>query len=251
MTTIELDRPPAPQAPSPGAWWFRVDLAARAVLLLVFGVLALSLLPAHLAASRPVAQFSADLKAGRVTSIDYVLTSRSLRWSDGGIRWYAADLSRERPALGPSPDGMGTVTDQVEGNDPQNNADAAWITQAIDAAGSRQHFGILDSSEGSWSSQIAWAGLSTAAGVAVILSFFLMLGRDRRRYGTRWAWFWVFAGTGGALGPVLYLLLEPAPLWRRTGSTLPAKPMLSGGQGLAVALVLKGCLAVALGQHPW
>ena len=145
---------------------------------------------------------------------------------------------------------MGTVTEQVEGNDPQNDADAAWIAQAIDAAGSRQHFGIIDSSAGSWSSQIPWVGVPTAASIAVILSFFLMLGRDRRRYGTRWAWFWVFAATSGTLGPVLYLLLEPAPLWRRTGSTLPARPRLSGGQGLAVALVLKGCLVVAVGQLP-
>ena len=245
MTTIELDRP-APQAPA--QLFAGIDLAVRACLLLVISLSLLSLLPIHLATSRPAEQFLLDLKADKITSIQYVLKGRSLRWSDGGIRWFAADLSRGRPALGPSPDGMGKVTEQVEGDNPDNNADAAWLTQAIDAAGSHQRFGLLDSSAGSWLSQVSWPGLSTGAGIAAILSFFLMLGRDQRRFGNRWAWFWVFTIAGGEVGPVLYLLIEPRLLWRRRMSAMPAKPMLAGGRGLVVALVLKGCLAF-LGRH--
>jgi hypothetical protein len=242
MTTIQLDRP-APQAPAQRSWWDKADLVARIVLLAAIGLTLLSLLPVHLAAGRPAAQFSIDLKAGKVSSIDYVLKSRSLRWSDGGLRWYAADLGLGKPALGPSPDGMGAVTDQVEGNNPDNNADATWIGQAIDAAGSRQQFGLIDSSAGSWASQVPWSGFSTAAGIAVILSFFLMLGRDRRRFGTRWAWFWMFALVGWGIGPALYLLLEPAPLWFRRSRPMPIKPAFAGGAALVVALGLKAVLA--------
>jgi hypothetical protein len=247
MTTIQLDRP-APQAPVQRSWWDKADLAARMLLVVVIGLSWLSLLPVHLAAARPTEQFLIDLKADKVTSIDYVLKTRSLRWYDGGLRWYAADLSHDRPALGPSPDGMGTVTEQVEGDNPDNNADAAWLMEAIDAAGSHQHFGLIDSSQGSWASQAPWSGLSTAAGIATILSFFLMLGRDRRRFGTRWAWFWVFAVNPWAVAPALFLLLEPAPLWFRKSRGMPLRPTFSGGQALVIALVLKGCLAY-LGGH--
>ncbi|MDX6226621.1 MAG: hypothetical protein QOI76_11, partial [Frankiales bacterium] len=228
MTTIQLDRP-APQAPADRSWWVKADLAARIVLLAVIGLGWLSMLPVHLAASRPATQFTTDLGSHKVTSIRYDQKTRSLRWHDGGIRWYAADLKLGRPAVGPSPDGLGVSTSQVEGDNTDNAADRAWLTRAVDAAGLRRRLDLVDSSDmGAWVSPVPWRGLPLAAGIAAILSFFLMLGRDRRRFGTRWAWLWMFALVGWGIAPALSLLLEPAPLWLRKARPMPVKPAFTG-----------------------
>jgi hypothetical protein len=241
MATIQLDRP-APQAPSQRSW-AAVDLVVRWALLAVIGLSWLSVLPVHLAASRPATQFTTDLGSHKVTSIRYDQKTRSLRWADGGIRWYAADLKLGRPAVGPSPDGTDTSTYQVEGDHPDNAADRAWLSRAIDAAGLGRRLDLVDWSDpGSSVSPVPWRGLPMAAGIATILSFFLMLGRDRLRFGNRWAWFWVFAATGWAVGPVLSLLLEPAPLWHRKARPMPPRPALMGGVGLLVALLLKAAI---------
>jgi hypothetical protein len=243
MTTIQLDRP-APQAPIHRSRWDKADLAARILLLAVIGLGWLSIVPAHLAASRPATQFTTDLKAGKVTSVEYVRHTRSLRWADGGIRWYAADLSLGRPPVGPSPDQMssdGLVP--REGDTTANVGDRKWAFEAIDAAGQRLRLDVTDAGDNSWASSVPWRGLPLAASIAAILSFFLMLGRDWRRFGARSAWFWIFALVGWGIAPALVLLLEPTPLWRRTMSAFAAKPLLAGGRGFVVALVLKGCLA--------
>jgi hypothetical protein len=135
------------------------------------------------------------------------------------------------------------VTAGDQGDDPENNADAVWLLRAIDAAGSRQNYRVVGSSDHApWATLEPRYGFATAAGIATILSFFLMLGRDQRRFGNRWAWFWVFVTTGWAVGPPLFLLLEPAPLWHRRARPMPARPALIGGAGLLVALVLMAVL---------
>ena len=244
MATITLDRP-TPQAPAQR--FAGIDLAVRATLLLVISLSWLSLLPIHLAASRPAEQLVIDLKADKVASIQYAPKTRTLKWSDGGIRWYAADLTLGRPDAGPSAETFSSGGNEVEGDSSANVADRNWVNSAIDAAGLRRRLDLDDSSDRSWASPVPWHGLPLAAGLAVILSFFLMLGRDRRSVGNRWAWFWVFT-MASAVGPALFLLLEPTPPWRRLVSLLPSKRSLSGGQGFLVALVLKGCLAY-LGRH--
>jgi hypothetical protein len=243
MTTIQLDRP-APQAPIHRSRWDKADLAARILLLAVIGLGWLSIVPAHLAASRPATQFTTDLKAGKVTSVEYVRHTRSLRWADGGIRWYAADLSLGRPPVGPSPDQMssdGLVP--REGDTAANVGDRKWGFEAIDAAGQRLRLDVADAGDNSWASTVPWRGLPLAASIAAILSFFLMLGRDWRRFGTRWAWFWIFALVGWGIAPALSLLLEPAPLWFRKSRPMPVKPAFTGLAALVAAVGLKAALA--------
>ncbi|MDX6255140.1 MAG: hypothetical protein QOJ11_1474 [Frankiales bacterium] len=204
----------------------------------------LSVVPAHLAASRPATQFVTDLGSDKVTSIRYDQKTRSLRWHDGGIRWYAADLKLGRPPIGGSPAGLSLGGSQIEGDSLDNEADRNWLNTALDANGLLRRLDLVDwSGDEAWVSPAPWRGLPLVAGIAAILSFFLMLGRDQRRFGTRWAWFWMFALVGWGIAPALVLLLEPTPLWRRTMSAFPAKPLLAGGRGFVVALVLKGCLA--------
>ncbi|WP_019203302.1 hypothetical protein [Tsukamurella sp. 1534] len=56
----------------------------------------------------------------------------------------------------------------------------------------------------------AWFG--TLLGLTWLATFLAMLS-SRPRWGNRWAWFWMFVI--GQVGVLLYLLVEPAPLWRR------------------------------------
>ena len=96
-----------------------------------------------------------------------------------------------------------------------------------------------------WVNELPWHGLSAAAGGAVLAGFLLMLINGGGRFGNRWAWFWVMTFTSG-LGVVLFLLLEPSPLWQRghRQQPLPPRPVLLGGLGFLVAVLLKPALGV-------
>ncbi|WP_062345869.1 hypothetical protein [Herbidospora yilanensis] len=74
---------------------------------------------------------------------------------------------------------------------------------------------------------------------AWIVTFAVMLG-SRPRLGNRWAWFWLF--TVGEIGALLFLVLEPRPLWRGPGEKpgegpVHAKP-ISGGTGCLYSILL-------------
>lgn len=98
----------------------------------------------------------------------------------------------------------------------------------------------------------AW--MSTLLGLTWLAVFLVMLG-SRPTYATRWAWFWMFVV--GQLGALVYLLLEPAPLWRRAtvaeeaeDSAVPVAPRTrwNGLQGFAGSiLLLVGGAAAAAG----
>ncbi|MFG1827745.1 hypothetical protein ACGFIJ_35160 [Microbispora bryophytorum] len=63
-----------------------------------------------------------------------------------------------------------------------------------------------------------------------------MIGTDRPRLGNRWAWFWLF--TVGEVGAMLFLLLEPRPLWRGLEPQNPVRNRMGGGGGCVLALCL-------------
>ncbi|MEV7908302.1 hypothetical protein, partial [Streptomyces anulatus] len=69
---------------------------------------------------------------------------------------------------------------------------------------------------------------------AELLAWLLMLTRGENRYASRWAWLWMFL-VGGSL---LYVLLEPYPLWRGPYEVLPARARLDGTQGFALAVAI-------------
>ncbi|MGW5681451.1 hypothetical protein [Nonomuraea sp. NPDC003754] len=51
------------------------------------------------------------------------------------------------------------------------------------------------------------------------VTLLVMLARSRPRYATRWGWFWLF--TVGGVGALLYLVMEPQPIWRALDDPLP------------------------------
>lgn len=63
--------------------------------------------------------------------------------------------------------------------------------------------------------------LETLVVLTWLASFVAMIA-SRPRWGNRWAWFWMFVV--GEIGVLLYLLVEPEPLWRRA-SEPPADPV--------------------------
>ncbi|TWS20158.1 hypothetical protein FK529_08525 [Tsukamurella asaccharolytica] len=86
------------------------------------------------------------------------------------------------------------------------------------------------------------------------LAVFLAMLISPPTYGTRWAWFWMFVI--GQVGALLYLVLEPTPLWRRdpaAGGIEPVDPLpprrdrWNGLQGVAwsILLLLGGGMAAA------
>ncbi|MEU4535580.1 hypothetical protein AB0G15_12010 [Streptosporangium sp. NPDC023825] len=75
-----------------------------------------------------------------------------------------------------------------------------------------------------------------------ILAFLIMLG-STPRLGNRWAWLWLF--TVGQTGALLFLLLEPRPLWFAAGRRPAPRERLSGGWGFLAAIGL-GLLSYGL-----
>ncbi|WP_440070617.1 hypothetical protein [Streptosporangium sp. OZ121] len=75
-----------------------------------------------------------------------------------------------------------------------------------------------------------------------ILAFLIMLG-STPRLGNRWAWLWLF--TVGQTGALLFLLLEPRPLWFAAGRRPAPRERLSGGWGFLTAIGL-GLLSFGL-----
>ncbi|CAM3208453.1 hypothetical protein [Tsukamurella hominis] len=96
--------------------------------------------------------------------------------------------------------------------------------------------------------------VTTVIGLTMLATLVAMLA-SRPVYGTRWAWFWMIVI--GQVGALLYLVLEPAPLWRgRSGAAAAADaPEAEGapaprsrwnglqGFGWSVLLLLAGAMA--------
>ncbi len=75
-----------------------------------------------------------------------------------------------------------------------------------------------------------------------ILALLIMLG-STPRLGNRWAWLWLL--TVGQVGALLFLLLEPRPLWFAAGRRPAPRGRLSGGWGFLAAIGL-GLLSYGL-----
>ena len=243
MSVIDAPRT-APAAPAPRSfahWW---DLGVRVVLLAVLLASLVAVLPSLRPDAGTTGRFLADLRAGDVTSVRYESNKVDVLWSDGWDRWYHADLESPLPVLGRSPDGMTPETDGSTSGTAES-----WVRMALDVTGRNSiDYQVLSGSDQlAWKALVPWHRLSAAAGIAVFAAFVLLLYKGGQRFGNRWAWFWLFAIGGGAVGAVLYLAMEPSPAWRRTPypRPLPERPALLGGAGFVVALVLKSAIGFA------
>jgi hypothetical protein len=179
--------------------------------------------PAH----RQQADLVADLDAGRVTHLEFRSVDQQVRWVDGWWRW-------RETALESAPDNSDGSTTLPSAQ----SAAAAWLTGRVDASGHPVVVEFHDGQDSGWWVNLVVPGpLKAATGVAWLATLLIMLGRRRHRYANRWAWFWLF--TVGQLGALLYLVLEPQPLWR-PGSwpTRPARSITRGGKGFAWAIGL-------------
>jgi hypothetical protein len=223
----------------PGDWW---STGVRVLLLLMLAVGAATAVASLRPAERHEADLIADLSAGRVTYLEYEGSDRRVRWMDGWWRW------RQTKLLSWNANGAGgSSADQ-----PQGDAALEWLNRQIDASGHPVGLRFREVREpGWWLNRVEWGPLRTATLAAWVVTFLLMLGRSRHRYANRWAWFWLF--TFGQAGALLYLVLEPQPIWRpRSWPPRTGRAPVRGGTGLiwsillsiAVGLVVAGILAL-------
>jgi|GEM_PF-2437058 len=72
--------------------------------------------------------------------------------------------------------------------------------------------------------------------LATVGTLLLLAGGDQPRFATKWAWFWL-----GAVTPlwIVFLLLEPLPLWATRPQPAPARPLTGGWAFLLVVALAK------------
>lgn len=72
------------------------------------------------------------------------------------------------------------------------------------------------------------------AGIAALSALLLLIGGPQPRLATKWAWFWLMFHVPPAL--LLFVVLEPVPVWQRTPQ-LPRPKRLTGGRAFLLGLV--------------
>jgi hypothetical protein len=210
-----------------GDWW---SALFRLVLLLVLLAGALSVAASVNPPHRPESDLTRDIAAGRVTYLDYDEHLQEVRWVTGRWHWHETTL----------------VTWDTGGDQSSSTGDPAltWLYEQIDGSG---HFVSVRTHTGHesswWPSKVVWDPLEIATVAAWIGTFLLMLGTTRHRYANRWAWFWLF--TLGQAGALLYLVLEPQPIWRPRSWPPRGKPPIGGGTGFLWAILLPCAAGVA------
>ena len=193
--------------------------SAEAALRLVLAVL-FAIVPLLLAAApedRPVSELFVALSRGQVIAVQTPpadqIGAHTVRWSTGTWQDYdsVVRVSEEDPQLllraartSPREVRLSSTPDDV---DP-------WVTGEL---------------------HVNWPGVALLAGLFVFVPLFF-LGREPA-HATRWAWFWLSCTLPVSL--VVYLLIEPLPLWRRHG-VVTGRPRLTGGWALLAGLVIAG-----------
>ncbi|MEU8382237.1 hypothetical protein [Streptosporangium sp. NPDC048865] len=210
--------------------WRIAGLTVRTLLLivLVFGVLIAVLHRAPLPGTR--AEFRAAAAADRVSLVEYDEREgviRHVRWVEGPLTWRELDAE----ALGAAPP-LRTVAD-LRGDLGRSGAEVTELSDAREIPlGSGWTLELPVLVGGEWPIA-AWA-----------LTFLIMLG-STPRLGNRWAWFWILGA--GWIGAILFLLLEPRPLWFEAGRVPAPRERLGGGRGFVLGMVL-GLLSALLTQ---
>ncbi|MFC4533015.1 hypothetical protein [Sphaerisporangium dianthi] len=171
---------------------------------------------------RPTAEFRAALRTGEVT---YAIVEesegalRDLRWSTGALAWHRAGLSLP---------GDGYAQAEL-----RKDLGAVRVLPPIDWRDTTARRNNLIPR---WPFDIPVPYGGWLPGAAWVLTFLVMLGTPRPRLGNRWAWFWVF--TVGQVGAIMFVALEPRPLWRAIAEDRPASSRMAGGQGCAFSILV-------------
>ncbi|MBD8062344.1 hypothetical protein [Oceanitalea stevensii] len=192
--------------------WVLVVRVAAAISIVV-GWVALYQTPAH----RTVDDLLAALDAGEVTQVTVERPetagigsgSYPVRWEGEGRPGYAYyDYSTE---TGPRVD------------------EGAEIIRAAESSGARvEVMGYNPIGGTTWNLH----------GIGALVALFLLVGGRAPRLATRWAWFWLLWSVPPAA--LVFVLVEPVPLWR--SGALPATRRLTGGWAFLLALMLGNTL---------
>jgi hypothetical protein len=140
-----------------------------------------------------------DVRAGDVRTVEIFNETQNapiVRWRTSWWHWWSTTVG----------------TDQAPNASGEDRVDVrATIEREARATG---HEVDVESRSRSklWTANLPWPLLSSVAGGAWLVALLLMFFNDRTRYANRWAWLWLF--TFGGAGALLYLWLEPRPLWR-------------------------------------
>ena len=217
----------------------RVGFVVRLLLLLplLWGVLITS---ATLTPSpRTVEQFRSAVVTGEVDRVSYRAVDSgelvALVWSESPLIWHEVNGSisdSERPYTTDrlkADVGRALVQPSMLQEPPRVPAENNWIFPDWPFS--------LRGGPNLWWIAAAWA-----------VTFVVMLA-STPRLANRWAWFWMF--TIGQIGALLFLILEPRPLWKGAGEGLPRLRQVDGSGGCIWSIVLSFVsviVAVGVGQ---
>ncbi len=215
-----------------------IPYGARLALLFI---LALSTVVVHLnqdPALRGAEELISDLRAGTVTEVVYDRdwpAYGTLTWANGPLSWNEAYFDPPDDVWDPQTTRLVPwELQRTQGAFLARVRAAADPSVEIRRATGPQRFGMAGLLMGSPAYARWWEPFAPVAVAAELLAWLLMLTRRDHRYASRWAWLWMFL-VGGSL---LYVLLEPYPLWRGPYEVLPARSRLDGTQGFALAVAI-------------
>lgn len=209
----------------------------RAVLLVALVVLAVATLLTGIRPATP-SDLYAGLASGRVVEVHLAgeLPPGAVGRSTVLVTWHDGLLPRytEVEQVREDPDGSSSGTFDI----PVVSADLAAELTGLTPTGelrvtSQEH------RAGSWGELYGWrvpTGISLAGLTWLLATLVTLVAGPEPRWATRWAWFWLFTGTGGLATVVFPVLGLP-----RAGQ--PAQPRgrrLTGGWAFLVALILPG-----------
>ncbi|MFI6795059.1 hypothetical protein [Streptosporangium canum] len=210
--------------------WRIAGLVVRIALLLILlsGALVAGL--SFFPSSRTLGEFRAAVAADRVSAVTYRAGGErqelyQVRWAEGPLVWHEIDTVPVRD--GPRSYTVAEFTRDIAGG----SADVIRLD------GRSGDGGILPG----WPFQVPLSGWVIWTGAAWWVTALIMLA-SVPRLGNRWAWFWLF--TVGQIGAIVFLLLEPRPLWSGAGERPAPRGRLDGGQGCLASIGL-GLLSAA------
>ncbi|GAA3443084.1 hypothetical protein [Planomonospora venezuelensis] len=187
---------------------FAVRLTLLVLLLAGAFLVALSVTPSD----RTLGEFRAALEADRVSRVVYRPQEGGvsrLVWSEGPLVWHEVPglLTGEGPGTYPVEQfrrDIHTIPGRVVREGPERDSRGIFPNWPF----------LVPVAQGAWTVGVAW-----------VLALLIMIG-SVPRLGNRWAWFWLF--TVGQIGAILFLLLEPRPIWRGIGRERAAGQEPSG-----------------------